>query len=111
MVDRILDLAYSRKRISLKGLEKKVGLHNIYRWDENIPSVDKVVKVADFLGVSVDSLLGRCSDPSGRSAKEERLILCFYKLNEAGQDKIIDYAEDLASSGRYIYQAADVEDN
>ena len=45
--------------ISLSELERRSGINpgSIYRWDENTPSVDKVKKVADYLGVTVDELL------------------------------------------------------
>lgn len=48
-----------RRGISLAELERQCGLKSrtIYRWDSNIPSVDKVRAVADYLGVTVDSLL------------------------------------------------------
>lgn len=45
--------------ISLTKLESLTGLHNIYRWDNATPSFDKVAKVADYFGVSVDSIIGR----------------------------------------------------
>ena len=56
--DRIRELA-EKEGISFNALEKKVGLGKsvIYRWNDNAPSVDKVKKVADYFGVSVDYLL------------------------------------------------------
>ena len=45
--------------ITLAELERKAGLTNrtIYRWDENKPSIDKVLSVANALEVTVDELL------------------------------------------------------
>ena len=34
-----------------------VGKNTLNRWDTNSPSVDKVKKVADYFGVTVDELL------------------------------------------------------
>ena len=47
------------KGLSLRQLEETAGIgqNTISRWDENKPSVDKVKKVADALGVTVDELL------------------------------------------------------
>lgn len=47
------------KGLSLRQLEETAGIgqNTISRWDENKPSVDKVKKVADVLGVTVDELL------------------------------------------------------
>lgn len=45
--------------ISLAELERQAGLSNrtIYRWNENLPSIDKVCAVAKVLGCKVDDLL------------------------------------------------------
>lgn len=45
--------------LSILRLEREAGLaaHTMCRWDKNIPSVDKVKRVADALGVTVDDLL------------------------------------------------------
>lgn len=45
--------------LSLRQLEQDAGIANntICRWGDNIPSVDKVKRVADALGVTVDELL------------------------------------------------------
>lgn len=58
MVKNISALCKQRG-ISLAELERQCGLkpRTIYRWDSNNPAVDKVRAVADYLGVTVDSLL------------------------------------------------------
>ncbi|MCR5810006.1 MAG: helix-turn-helix domain-containing protein [Lachnospiraceae bacterium] len=58
MVERIRDLA-SQKSTNIKNIEISVGLGNgtIRRWDEVSPSVEKLLKVADFLNVSMDYLV------------------------------------------------------
>lgn len=42
-------------------LEKAVGLGNgtLRKWDKSVPGIDKLKSVADFFGVSIDSLVGR----------------------------------------------------
>lgn len=44
-------------------LEKKLGFGNatIRKWDDATPSGDRLAKIADYFGVSVDYLLGRKS--------------------------------------------------
>lgn len=51
----------SRKGMSLKDLSSEIGLsfNALYRWDAHTPSVDNVVKVADYFHVSMDYLLER----------------------------------------------------
>lgn len=55
MLENIKRIAEEQKK-SLRYIEDKLGLHNIYRWDEHKPSIDKVRLVADELGVTVDEL-------------------------------------------------------
>lgn len=45
--------------ISISKLGKTLGFGNgtIERWDRNRPSIDKVILVADYFGVTVDELL------------------------------------------------------
>ena len=60
MLDEIKEICKT-KGITIQDLEAAVGVSKnaMYRWDKNAPSVDKVKAVADYLGVSVDTLLGR----------------------------------------------------
>ena len=62
LVKRIKELCALHK-ITINELEQKVSLtpSSIYKWDKSLPSIDKVRRVADFLNVSVDYLLGRSS--------------------------------------------------
>lgn len=47
------------KNISIAKLEKEIGLGNatIRTWKTSSPSVDRIKLVADYFGVSVDSLI------------------------------------------------------
>lgn len=47
------------KGISIRKIEIDTGivLGSIYHWNEVKPSVDKVAKVAKYLGVSIEKLL------------------------------------------------------
>lgn len=49
------------KGVSVAKLERETGISNgtISRWGSSSPTVEKLEKVADYFGVSVDSLLGR----------------------------------------------------
>jgi transcriptional regulator with XRE-family HTH domain len=61
--DKIRALA-EEKGISIYKLEKDAELSkgSICKWNENIPSVDKIQRVAKLLGVTVDSLLEDSQD-------------------------------------------------
>lgn len=47
------------KKVSIRKIEQDTGitLGSIYHWNDVKPSVDKVVKVANYLGVTVEELL------------------------------------------------------
>lgn len=47
------------KGMSIRALEQEAGIaaNTIARWDENKPSYDKVMRVADVLGVTMDELV------------------------------------------------------
>lgn len=53
----------ARKNITATELERILdfGTGTIHRWGKSSPSADKLQKVADYFGVSVDYLLGRDS--------------------------------------------------
>ena len=55
---KILELA-EKNNISIRYLEKTLGFGNgaIKKWGESSPSVDKLKKVADYFGVSIEYFL------------------------------------------------------
>lgn len=62
--------ALCRKRnISIARLEREVGLGNatVRGWKESSPSADNLKKVADYFGVSMDSLVRGNASESTRS--------------------------------------------
>ncbi|PKM74783.1 MAG: hypothetical protein CVU92_04735 [Firmicutes bacterium HGW-Firmicutes-17] len=52
----------TNKGMSIGGLEKELGFGNgsIFKWGASSPSVDRLQKVADYFGVTVDFLLSDC---------------------------------------------------
>lgn len=60
IVEKIRNLAAAQGE-SLASLERKLGLGNgtIARWETGSPTLEKLSKVADFFGVSVDYLADR----------------------------------------------------
>ena len=51
----------AERNISIAELEKKCGLgtKTINKWGTSSPSIDKIERIADYFGVSVDFLMGR----------------------------------------------------
>lgn len=58
ILKKILELA-EKNGISICGLEKTLGFGNgtIKKWGESSPTVDKLKKVADYFGVSIEYFL------------------------------------------------------
>ena len=58
--ERIRKLANS-EGLSIPKLEEELGFGGgtISRWDKSAPAADKLAKIADRFGVTVDYLLGR----------------------------------------------------
>ena len=68
MVERIKNLC-SNNKTSIKSLERELGFGNgtIRRWNENTPSIERIVAVANYFNVPVAYLTGDVDDPSDRS--------------------------------------------
>lgn len=60
LLDRV-DLLINEKKMTRAELERKLNFSagSLRNWNKNMPSVDKIQKVADFFDVSADYLLGR----------------------------------------------------
>ena len=67
-----------------------------------------LLTLADYFGVSVDYILGREQERpahlegDGLTDDQRRLLDLFDALNAEGREKLLDYADDLVSSGKYI---------
>ena len=58
MYQRIQEICKERN-ISISKLEADLGFPrgSIYKWNEHSPSVDKVKKLAEYLGIAMEELL------------------------------------------------------
>ena len=100
LVKRIKQLCI-QQHISLHRLDMEVGFSksSISKWDVNVPSVDKVLKIADYFDVSMDFLLGRARFANGNGA----LLSVNYEsdyfasLTDAEKDQLLQYLAFLRS--------------
>ena len=62
--ERIYYLAHQRN-LSVRKIERDLGWsdRSISKWDTNRPSIDKVKALADYLGMSIDAVIGYESKP------------------------------------------------
>lgn len=111
LLERIRKIC-KEKNMTLAQLEvaAELGKNTIFRWvpekqkgpdtsNKVVPTIDKVRKVADALGVTVNDLLEYPRE-DGLTEKELRLLQLFRDLNEDGKDKALEYIQDIAP--RYI---------
>lgn len=82
-----------------------------YETGKRQPDVKKLKQLSSVLSVSVDVLLDtdcylqhQNTPPtsSTTTSDEEKLVGLYRELNDEGQEKLVDYAEDLVAGGRYI---------
>ena len=93
---QLADLTGYGDRSSIAKIEK--GLVDL--------SQSKLELFAKVLHVSPGELMGNVAEmpePSSEQTDpaEEHLLSTFRQLNDEGQEKLVDYADDLAASGRY----------
>lgn len=89
--------------------ELKMGSGNLSNWKSGrMPRGESLSKLADYFHVSTDYLLGRTDDPRPvgqeirASPLRAALLGSFDQLNQEGQEKLVDTADDMVSSGKYI---------
>ncbi|MEE0732823.1 MAG: helix-turn-helix transcriptional regulator [Acutalibacteraceae bacterium] len=66
--------------------------------------VDKMLRIASLLGVSVESLYGRDEPVTPYippEPAERQLLDRFRSLNAEGKEKALDYLDDLVDTGKY----------
>jgi transcriptional regulator with XRE-family HTH domain len=103
----------TEKQMLQKELAEKVGISptvlNYYEKDKREPNVMTIKRLADVLSITGDELLGlpEHTKPIGLSKTERRIVEGFRSLNEEGQEKIVEYVDDLVSSQKYIKSYTD----
>ena len=102
-----------KREMTLEELANKIGymsdnarssLQKIEAGNSDIPA-SKVYKLSKALEVPVSILMGWEEDHDfvkiENNKEEDHIIKNYRNLNQDGQSKLIDYSDDLVSSGRY----------
>lgn len=99
-VAEMIKFAAKEKGISVKQLLIDVGLgrNTMSNFKTSMPKADNLAKIADYLGCSVDYLLGRTdvpqSEPASLSEEEAELLQRYRSLDEQGRNKVDEYLSD-----------------
>lgn len=82
-----IEMLASKRGESINSIEQKVGISRgiIRSWEHKQPTADKIVRVADYLDVSIDYLLGRTSLPD-RHKDDDEDIVCLQRARARMSD-------------------------
>lgn len=95
---------YTQKEIAEKLGVSKSSVTNWLK-GKNSPDANLVMPICNLLNITVGQFYGEEEkSPSTAEAVpgEEQLISLYRDLNDEGREKLVDYADDLVSSGKYI---------
>ncbi len=96
-------------------IDCKLGKNTISKMSKGTDILSQnLAKIADYLGCSVDYLLGRTEERQGHAAQQnaapsasgndlqkKRLIENYDELNSSGKTKLTDYSDDLCGNPAY----------
>lgn len=103
-----------KRNLSQKSLAEQLGITptrlNYWEKDKREPAIDMIKLIAQILDVDTNYLIGY--QPKNKenlafkknelNESELRLVTLYRDLNLEGQEKLLDLADDLVSSGKYI---------
>lgn len=73
-----------------------VSVNTIYTWQKgSSPSLDKLIPIADALGVTLDELAGRV--PPQHTEQETKLLEMFKKMNASQKENVLNYSDFILS--------------
>ncbi len=108
MVEQIKSLCKNNKT-SIKALEKALGFGNgtIRRWDTHSPGHDKIVKVAEYFNISIETLIGETDEKekspvvsNEASDIDIKILDALKQLSEEQKAQALDFALFLANNSK-----------
>lgn len=109
--DRLRE-ARLEKGLTQEQLAKEIGVAKStltgYEKGNREPDVFKIRRILEILDIDSDYLFGisrkkiqKANTETNQNPHTEKLLSDFYQLNETGQEKVLQYVEDLVCSKRY----------
>lgn len=93
----------------------QIELGTYQNWEQGRRDLNgkKLIMLATYFGVTTDTILGtdyaQDIEETTIDAQATELLRLYMLLNEAGKAKLVDYADDLVQSSKYIKN--EVQDN
>ena len=114
-IGKIIKDSRTKMGYTQEELAAKVGVQKsaIAKWENGRVSEIKrsnLKALAVALELNPNILLSSSDEPEAPAgiAGDEQVLLGFYReLNDEGKEKLVDYADDLCSSGKYKKHCAD----
>lgn len=99
LVDRICKLIKDNDLTNQK-VESELGWGSgaIKKFDNNRPSIDKIIDLAEYLGVSVNDIIFDNINERTLSDEETKLINIYRQLSQSNKSKIMERSEILLDS-------------
>lgn len=95
-----------KPRVTFAIDEEKLAKLESYRYDNKIKNQTQAILSLIDKGLSLieSEKIAKKKSPTAAEAApgEERMIDLYRELNQEGQEKLLDYADDLVASGKYI---------
>ena len=129
LIERISELA-TKRGISMNAVFVESGAGKNFKSNLSTanPSLGKITLIANYLNTSSEYLLGKTDIKEKALPEQEelktdteslsslkKLLDLYNELNTEGQEKLVSYADDLVTSGKYatfkIYRAAHSDTN
>lgn len=113
LLGRIDELRAQQGKISINRLEKECGLTrgSMSKWDDHAPSAEKVKKVADYFGVSVEYLLhgktpanGTKKDPSLSTEALDPAVIQLMEEVKTLPPELLDLVANYVRDAKKIYR-------
>ena len=104
-----LRIMKKQSRLTTKEISSKSGLpeptlEKLFAGATKDPKLNTIQQLVHFLGYTLDDLDDVPKNGNQlkvQSPAEKNLLGNYRVLNEEGQEKLVDYADDLVSSGKY----------
>lgn len=95
---KISESSYNQKEIA-NALNTTPAAVSQWVNGKNSPDIEMIAKLCILLDVSFSELIGQQKEVA--DINQEQLLFNYNSLNELGKTKLLEYSEDLITSGNY----------